>query len=340
MPGPASDRLCLVTGATGFVGSAVARALATRGYGLRLMVRPESPRTNIEGLEAEIVLGDLTDPASLARAAAGCRFVAHVAADYRIWVPDPAAMLRANVDGSIAMLRAALAAGAERIVYCSSVAALGASNDGRPVTEETPRAEADMVGIYKRSKFLAEQAVRAEAAQGAPVVIVNPAAPVGPRDIKPTPTGRMIRDAALGRIPAYVETGLNVVHVDDVGLGHVLALEQGRIGAGYVLGGENLSLARLLGMVATQVGRKPPRIRLPVGPLMPLAAVLEVVARITGREPMVTRDHLKMARKEMFYASDRAVRELGYGPRPARIAIADAIAWFRAHGMMPAGGAR
>lgn len=331
---PPAGGLCLLTGATGFVGAAVARALLGRGYALRLMVRSSSPRANIAGLPAEIVIGDLTDPASLARAAAGCRYVLHVAADYRIWVPDPAAMLCANVDGTTAMLRAAVAAGAERIVYCSSVAALGASADGRPVTEDTPRAEADMVGTYKRSKFLAEQAARAEAAQGAPVVIVNPAAPVGPRDIKPTPTGRMIRDAARGRIPAYVDTGLNIVHVDDVGLGHVLALERGRIGEAYVLGGENLALARVLAMVAAIVGRRAPRIRLPVGPLMPVAALMEALARLSGTEPMLTRDHLKMARKEMFYASDRAVRELGYAPRQARLALVDAITWFRDAGML------
>ncbi|MBV9249877.1 MAG: NAD-dependent epimerase/dehydratase family protein [Acetobacteraceae bacterium] len=325
----------LVTGATGFVGSAVARALAARGHALRLLARPTSNRRNLAGLDAEVVTGDLTDPESLQRAASGCRFVVHVAADYRIWVPDRAAMLRANVSGAVSMMQAAMTAGAERIVHCSSVAALGLREDSSPATEDTPVARETIVGTYKQSKYDAEHAVLdLVRRQGLPAVIVNPAAPVGPRDIKPTPTGRMIRDAANGRVPAYIDTGLNVVHVDDVGEGHVLALERGRIGERYILGGENLLLRELLAMVAAELGRPPPRIALPIGPLFPVAAVMEGVARLTGIEPLVTRDHLRMARKRMFFSSAKAMKELGYKPRPARQAVADAVTWFQANGMV------
>lgn len=329
------NRPILLTGATGFVGSAVARVLAARGHKLRLLVRPTSDRRNLAGIEAELALGDLTDPGSLARAVTGCRYVFHVAADYRFWVPDPDAMLRANVDGTIAMMRAAQAAGVERIVHCSSVAALGVRDDGIPADETTPTNEADFVGIYKRSKFLAERAVLDLVRQeGLPVVVVNPAAPVGPRDIKPTPTGKMIRDAAAGRVPAYIDTGLNMVHVDDVAEGHVLALEKGRIGERYVLGGENLLLKDILALVADVVGRRPPRIEIPEALVWPAAWLMEGMARLTGIPPMMTRDHIKMARHKMFYSSDKAKRELGYAPRPLRSAVEDAVAWFRANGKL------
>ena len=327
----------LVTGATGFVGSAVARTLLARGHDLRLLTRASSDRTNIADLDAEIVVGDLTDPASLKRAAAGCRFVVHVAADYRIWVPDPNEMLRANVEGALAMVRAAAEAGAERIVHCSSVAALGLIGDGSLSDENTPAKESDFVGIYKRSKFLAEQALRkAMVRENLPVVIVNPAAPVGPRDIKPTPTGKMIRDAAAGKVPAFIDTGLNIVHVDDVAEGHALALERGRIGERYILGGENMLLKDVLALVASVAGRRPPRIQLPEAVVWPAAAVMEWFAQLTGIPPMMTRDHLKMARKKMFYSSAKAIAELGYHPRPVRLAVEDAIAWFKAHGMLKA----
>ena len=324
----------MVTGATGFVGSAVARVLLARGHQVRVMVRPTSDRRNLAGLDVEIVIGDLTDPASLARAVAGCRYLAHVAADYRIWVPDPEAMLRANLDGSVAMLRAAAAAGVERSVYCSSVAALGLNADGTPANETTPVQEAGLVGIYKQSKYRAEQAVLDLARQGQDIVIVNPAAPVGPRDIKPTPTGRMILDAAAGRVPAFIDTGLNVVHVDDVAEGHALALERGKTGEKYILGGENLRLQELLTLVCEVAGKKPPRIQLPIGAVWPVAWLMEGVSRLTGKEPLVTRDHLKMARKKMFYSSAKAMRDLGYAPRPARLAVQDAVAWFRGAGML------
>lgn len=330
----------LVTGATGFVGSAVARVLAARGHALRLMTRPTSDRSNLAGLDAEIVIGDLTDPASLARAVSGCRYVVHVAADYRIWVPDPQEMLRANVDGSVAILRAAQQAGVERAVYCSSVAALGQIGDGTPADETTPAREADFVGVYKRSKFLAENAVRALARdEGVPVVIVNPAAPVGPRDIKPTPTGKMILDAASGRMPAYIETGLNLVHVDDVAEGHALALERGRVGERYILGGENLSLRDILFLISEVAGSRKPLLRLPEAVVWPVAAVMEALARTTGIPPLMTRDHLKMARKKMFYTSAKAEAELGYHARPVRQAVEDAVAWFRATGRLKTPGA-
>lgn len=325
----------LVTGATGFVGSAVARVLLARGHDLRLLVRKNSDRRNIAELDAETVIGDLTDPSSLDRAASGCRFVVHVAADYRFWVPNPADMLNANVEGTLAILRSATKAGAERIVYCSSVAALGQIGDGTPATEDTPAVEADFVGIYKRSKFLAERAVLEAARKDSiPLVIVNPAAPVGPRDIKPTPTGKMILDAAAGRVPAYIDTGLNLVHVDDVAEGHALALERGRIGERYILGGENMPLKDILTLVASVAGQRPPSIRLPEAIIWPIAFAMEHFARVTGIPPLMTRDHLKMARKKMYYSSRKAIEELGFQPRPVRGAVEDAVAWFRANGML------
>lgn len=332
-----SGDLTLLTGATGFVGSAVARALLARGHRLRVLVRPGSDRSNLAGLDVAAAEGDLSEPESLPHAVAGCRYVVHVAADYRIWVPDPASMLRANVAGTEALMRAAMAAGVARVVYCSSVAALGLTGDGMPADEVTPVTEAAIVGIYKLSKYRAEQAVlRLVREEGLPAVIVNPAAPVGPRDIKPTPTGRLIADAAAGRMPAYVDTGLCVVHVDDVAAGHLLALERGQIGERYILGGENLLLRDLLALVAAEAGRAPPRLRLAREVLWPIALGFEAAARIGGFEPLVTRDHLRMARKKMFFSSAKAIRDLGFAPRPAREAVRDAVAWFRAHGQLAA----
>jgi len=327
----------LVTGATGFVGSAVARALLVRGHAVRALVRRGGDRRNLAGLDVTLAEGDLTDPASLGAAMQGCRYLIHVAADYRIWVPDPDAMLRANVEGTRAVMQAALDAGVERVVHCSSVAALGLTTDGTPADETTPVNEDSVVGIYKKSKYRAEQAVLALVRDaGLPAVIVNPAAPIGPRDIKPTPTGRMIADAASGRLPAYIDTGLCVVHVNDVAEGHMLALERGQIGERYILGGENLTLAALLGLVAEVAGRSPPRIRLPGALLWPVALACEGLARVAGITPMVTRDHLRMARKRMFFSHAKAARELGFAPRQARAAIEDAVAWFRANGMVRA----
>ncbi len=320
----------LITGATGFVGSAVARKLLARGARVRALVRPGGDRRNLAGLDVELVEGDLLAPESFAAALEGCRGLFHIAADYRLWVPDPAPLYAANVDGSRALIDAALAAGVARIVYTSSVATLGANPDATPANEETPVTEQAMIGHYKRSKFLAEQAVRRLIEErSAPVIIVNPAAPVGPRDIKPTPTGRMIVEAAAGRMPAYVDTGLNMVHVDDVAEGHLLAYERGDIGERYILGGDDMSLAEILGHIAKLTGRRAPRIRLTHGMLLPLAHAAEAWARLTGHEPFVTIDGLNMARKHMYFTSAKAKAALGYSPRPAGQALADAIAWFR-----------
>ncbi len=332
---PAARELTLVTGATGFVGSAVARALLAQGHTIRLLVRPGSNRANVRGLPAEIIEGDLTNPASLAAAAEGCRYVMHVAADYRLWVPRPEAMQAANVDGTRALLQAAHAAGVEKIVYCSSVAALGLEPNGTPATERTPVDPDHVIGAYKQSKYAAEQAVRALAKEGVPVVIVNPSAPVGPRDIKPTPTGRMILDAAAGRMPAYVETGLNIVHVDDVARGHVLALERGRVGEAYILGGDNVGMEHLLALIDDVMGRfGTRRQKLSTRALQPLAVGAELGARLFGNEPRVTREMLAMADKQMFFSSAKAGHELGYAHRPARQAVLDAVQWFSDAGML------
>jgi dihydroflavonol-4-reductase len=326
--------LNLVTGATGFVGSAVARALLGRGYRVRVLARPNSDRRNLAGLAVEVAEGAMEDPRSLARAVAGCRYVYHVAADYRIWVPDPASMYRANVDGTRDLLIAALEAGAERVVYTSSVATLGLVAGGS-ADEETPSNIDDMIGPYKRSKFAAEEVARELVREGGlPVVIVNPSTPVGPGDIKPTPTGRLIVEAARGQMPAFVDTGLNIVHVDDVAEGHLAAAEKGRIGERYILGGENMSLAEILAEVAQAVGRRPPWLRVPHGVLFPIAIGAELAARVTGRDPFVTLDGVRMSRKKMYFSSEKASRELGYTPRPARQAIADAVGWFRDNGFL------
>jgi len=324
----ASPAPTLVTGATGFVGSAVARTLIARGHLLRLLVRPGSDRANLAGLDAELAEGDLDDPASLAQAAEGCRYLFHVAADYRLWVPDPTTMMRTNVDGTRALLLAAQSRGVEKIVYCSSVAALGLTGTAEPSDEATPVDPTKIVSVYKQSKYKAEQAVLDLVREhGVPAVIVNPSTPVGPRDIKPTPTGKMIRDAAAGRMPAFVETGLNIVHVDDVAEGHALALERGRIGEKYILGGEDFSLREVFAMAARAAGRAPPRVQLPIAPLIPVALVCEALARF-GIEPVVTREMLAMARKKMFFSSAKARRDLGYSPRNAAQAIDDAVEWF------------
>jgi dihydroflavonol-4-reductase len=331
---PPLPDLNLVTGATGFVGSAVARALLARGHPVRVLARPNSDRRNLAGLAVEIAEGAMEDPRSLARAVAGCRYVYHVAADYRIWVPDPAPMFRANVDGTRDLLTAALEAGAERVVYTSSVATLGLVAGGS-ADEETPSRLDDMIGPYKRSKFAAEEVARGLARErGLSVVIVNPSTPVGPGDIKPTPTGRLIVEAARGQMPAFVDTGLNIVHVDDVAEGHLAAAEKGRIGERYILGGENLALAEILAGVAQAVGRRPPWLRVPHSVLFPVAIGAELAARVTGRDPFVTLDGVRMSRKKMYFSSEKASRELGYTPRPAREAIADAVSWFGANGYL------
>ena len=324
----------LVTGATGFVGAAVARALLAEGWQVRCLVRGGSDRRNVAALAVEQVVGDLTDAASLERALTGCDAAFHVAADYRLWAPQPQELYRTNVEGTAHLLDAAARAGVRRVVYTSSVATVGLPGDGTAGAEETPVGLADMIGHYKRSKFLAEERAREAAARGAPVVIVNPSTPIGPGDVKPTPTGQIVLDAARGRTPAYVDTGLNIVHVDDVAAGHLLAFHRGRVGERYILGGEDMTLREILTLIARIVGRAPPRIRLPHGAVLPVAYVSELYARLTGRPTRVTVEGVRMARKRLFFSSGKAARELGYRWRPPSDAFADALRWFREQGYL------
>ena len=332
--------LTLVTGATGFVGSAVARALVARGERVRVTARASSNRANLDGLDAEVVEADVADEAAMRRALDGCTRLYHVAADYRLWAKDPEEIVRNNLAGVEATMAAALAAGVERIVHTSSVATLkprsGSGADG--VADETCAATpAQAVGAYKRSKVVAERHVeRLVAERGLPAVIVMPSTPIGPRDVKPTPTGRVIVEAAAGKIPAFVDTGLNLVHVDDVAAGHLLAMEKGRIGERYILGGDDVSLRTMLAEIARLAGRKAPTVNLPRGPLYPLALAFESVAKLTGREPMLTVDALNMSRHVMFFSSAKAERELGYTHRPHSLGLADALAWFRQAGYVGA----
>lgn len=325
-----------ITGASGFVGSAVLRKLLGQGLSVRALVRPSSDRRNLDGLMVDIAEADLLDAATLAPALKGCRGLFHVAADYRLWAPDPKPMFAANVDGTRAIMLAAMDAGIERIVYTSSVATLGLVAGGGVADEETSVAFKDMIGPYKQSKFLAEEEVRALAAsENLPVVIVNPSMPIGPRDIKPTPTGRMIVEAATGKMPAFVDTGLNVVHVDDVAEGHVLAFEKGTVGERYILGSENLKLKEILRLIAEISGRQAPKIQIPHDLIMPVAFMAEAWTRLTGgKEPFVTIDGLKMAKKKMFFSHRKAEQALGYVPRKAKDAIADAVQWFGENGYL------
>ncbi len=327
-------RITLVTGVAGFLGSAVARALAAEGRVLRGVARESSARGNLGDFPGELVEADLRDPAAVARAMHGVGEVFHVAADYRLWARDPEEIVRNNEVMTRTVMQAALAAGVERVVYTSSVATLlpldgGVADETRPATPE------QAVGAYKRSKVVAERLVeRMVAEQGLPAVIVNPSTPIGPRDVKPTPTGRILVECARGKMPAYVETGLNLVHVDDVARGHVLAAERGVVGRRYILGGQDVSLGQMLADICAIVGRKPPRVKLPVAPLFPLAVGAELWGGITGIEPFVTVDALKMARHHMFYSSARAEAELGYQARPYVQALEDALCWFRDAGMI------
>ena len=324
----------LITGASGFVGSAVLRQLIAAGHPVRALVRPDSDRRNLAELPVEIVTGDLTDRGSLDRALVGCSALFHVAAIYRLWVPQPQEIYDANVTGTRNLMIAAAHAGVKRIVYTSSVAALGLTSDGSPADEDTPVSLADMIGHYKRSKFLAEAEVKKLVdEQGLPVVIVNPSTPVGPRDIKPTPTGRIIVDALSGRMPAYVDTGLNLVHVDDVAIGHLLAFDRGTTGERYVLGARNMTLKEILIELAAITGGQAPRIRLPHNLVLPIAYVSEAWARFTrGKEPRVTLVGVRLAKKKMFFSSEKAKRVLGFNPRPIEEALRDAVDWFRRNG--------
>jgi dihydroflavonol-4-reductase len=323
-----SDKV-LITGGTGFVGSAVAIALGARGYRLRALVRASSLRTNLAGLDAEIVEGDIRDPVAVQRAMKDIRFVFHVAADYRLWVRNPQDMLQTNVDGTRAVMQAAKEAGVERIVYTSSVAALALGPGGTAADESVPLLERDAIGPYKRSKVLAEQLVTRMIAENAlPAVIVNPSTPLGPRDIRPTPTGRLVVEAASGCVPAFVDTGLNLVHVDDVAAGHLAALERGRIGERYILGGENVLLADMLASIADLTGKRGPRLRIPRFAVYPLAMIAEAAACVTLREPFITLDGLRMSKHRMFFTAAKAERELGFRARPYRDGLRDAIEWF------------
>lgn len=326
----------LVTGATGFVGSAVVRRLLAIGADVRVLARPDSDRSNLAGLDVDIREGDLLRPDSLVDAVKGCEGLFHVAADYRLWTRDPASMFRANVDGTRAILRAASNAGVKRAIYTSSVAVLGIDPTGQPSDEETPVGFGDMIGVYKQSKFRAEEAAVQEILEtGLDCVIVNPSTPIGPRDIKPTPTGRLVVEAASGRMPAYVDTGLNVAHVDDVAAGHLLAFEHGVSGRRYILGGDDMSLREILEVVAINAKVKPPSIRIPRAPIYPLAFCAEQWCKLTGRgEPFATVDGLKMSKKKMYFSSNRAETELGYRHRSGRDALNDAVEWFRGHGYL------
>lgn len=328
-----ADRV-FVTGGTGFVGSAVIRALIARGFAVRALVRRGSATGNLAGLDCEIAEGDMMDGASLSSAMNGVRFVFHVAADYRLWAPDPSEIVRHNVEGTRAVMKLALQARVERVVYTSSVAVLRPVQ-GCAADEMSRMPENEAIGAYKKSKIAAHALVESMVARdGLPAVIVSPSTPIGPRDIKPTPTGQIIVNAAKGQMPAYVDTGLNLVHVDDVAAGHLLALERGKPGAHYILGGQDVTLGSMLASIANAVGRRPPRFQLPRAPIYPLAVAAELAARVTGRTPFLTLDGLRMSKYHMYFSSAKAERELGYRARSYERGVRDAIAWFRDAGYL------
>lgn len=321
----------LVTGANGFVGSAVVRLLLDKGHEVRVLVRPDSDRRNFEGLELEIIEGDLKESDSLKRAVTGCQKLFHIAADYRLWIPDPDNMYKTNVDGTRNLIIAATEASVEKIVYTSSVATLGINKNVINSDESTPVSLENMTGHYKRSKFLAEQEViKLIKEQSCPVTIVNPSTPVGPRDIKPTPTGKIILDTIRNRMPAYVDTGLNIVHVDDVANGHLLAMDKGEIGERYILGGDNMTLASILEYICVSQDMSPPTIKLPHNLILPIAWFMERIADITHKEPRATVDSVQMSKKMMFFSSAKAKEKLGYQARPGVEGLRDAINWFNA----------
>jgi dihydroflavonol-4-reductase len=323
----------LVTGASGFVGSAVAAAFRSAGYRVRVLVRASSPRTNIDPRD-DVFVGDILDRASVAAAVGGARYLVHAAADYRLWAPSSDDIVRTNVEGTRIVMEEAARAGVERIVHTSSVATLGGGPDA-PADETRLLPESEAVGAYKRSKIMAESLVAEMVErQRLPAVIVNPSTPIGPRDVRPTPTGDIIVRAASGRVPVFVDTGLNFVHVDDVAAGHVAALERGRIGERYILGGENVTLLTLLTDIAEIVGGRPPLARVPRTAVYPIAMGAELMARITGRVPFVTRDGLRMSQRHMYFVDTKARRELGYVSRPYREGVVEAIAWFAKGGYL------
>jgi dihydroflavonol-4-reductase len=321
-----------ITGATGFLGTHVARVLAEQGAGLRLLVRPTSNLKNLEGLHAETAMGDLRDAASLEKAMSGCEVVFHVAADYRLWVQDPAEMYRSNVEGTRAILEAARKNGVRCVVYTSSVATIGFTGNGHPADEDSPVALADMIGHYKRSKFMAEQVALEAGRAGMRVVTVNPTTPVGEQDIKPTPTGRIVVDFLKGKFPAYVETGLNLVDVRECALGHVEALEKGKSGERYILGGENLTLKQILDKLGAISGLPSPKVKLPYFVAYAAGLVDQTVSgRWLHREPRATVETVRMGKKKMWASSGKAERELGWKILPADNALRRAVEWFRAN---------
>jgi dihydroflavonol-4-reductase len=329
-----TDSTVLVTGASGFIGSAVARQLVTDGFAVRALVRPGSRRDHLMTLGTEIVEGSINEAAAVRTALVSCRYLVHVAADYRLWARDRSEIFTANVGGTRVVMEAARSAGVERIVYTSSVATVEPKADGSPADESALMSERSASGAYQQSKIMAEALVREMVAQGLPAVIVNPATTIGPRDVRPTPTGRIITAAATGRIPAFVDTGLNLVHVDDVARGHVAALRRGRIGERYILGGENVRFARMLADIAALAGRRAPRLRIPWYAALPVAWAAESVSRVTGREPLATLEGVRHARDRMFFSTAKAEQELGVHARPYREALADALAWFREAGYL------
>jgi dihydroflavonol-4-reductase len=325
----------LITGATGFVGSAVAKTLSEAGFAVRALARPASRRSHLAGLAMELVEGDIRDQASVARAMRDVRYVFHVAADYRLWARDKREIYAANVAGTRNVMQEALRAGVERVVYTSSVATLALRPNGASADESVPLSEQQGIGAYKRSKIAAERLVEAMVAHdGLPAVIVNPSTPIGPRDVKPTPTGRIIVEAVCGRIPGFVDTGLNLVHVDDVAAGHLAALRRGVIGERYILGGANVLFADMLADIARLVGRAPPRLRIPRAVVLPVAYAAEAIARVTGREPFATVDGIRMSEHRMFFTAAKAERDLGFRARPYLQGLEDAIGWFRDAGYL------
>ena len=320
----------LITGAAGFVGSAVLRELLKKGHKVKALVRQSSVLDNLKNLDVDIVYGDLKDRDSLKKCLKDCKYLFHVAADYRLWIPKPEEIYQNNVTGTENLMEEALNSQIEKVVYTSSVAVLGKPIEGDIADEKTPVSVSQLIGHYKKSKFLAEEKVKElYKTRRLPVVIVNPAAPVGPRDIKPTPTGKMILDAAMKKIPAYLDTGLNIVHVDDVAKGHILAFNKGKLGERYILGGENLTLKEMLEMISILCGNNPPKIMLPRKPLYPIAYIFEIFARLFNlKYPMLTVDMIRMAEKKMFYSSEKAKKELNYNYKSAKFALKDAIQWF------------
>ena len=333
--GPFDAGPVLITGASGFLGAALVDVFRKAGFPVRIMVRATSVRTNLTWTDVDIVEGDMRDRAAVARALQGQRYLVHAAADYRLWAPDPEEIVATNRDGAVILMEEALRAGIERIVYTSSVATIKPHDDGTPADETRPLTPGTAIGAYKRSKVVSERVVEEMAARnGLPVVIVNPSTPIGPRDVKPTPTGRIILEAALGRMPAFVDTGLNLAHVDDVAAGHLAALRHGRIGERYILGGENVLLSQMLADIAGMVGRKAPTVNLPRAVVYPIAFVSEQIARFTGKAPFATIDGIRMSRYRMFFSDAKARAELGYTARPYREGLSDAIVWFRQEGRL------